>query len=197
MNSQTGIHKKNMSMKSKMNCKKNRYDHEIKLIRVQGDMKGTRRVLNSILCKENGETTSIDCGDAEIDDDFEYFVESIIEINESIPKIDFIGDITPNPNHSFHFRCVSISEVKSHLKKLKNNTDEFFINPKVLLDAMLVIGQQLTSAINESFTTRVFPSALRKATIVPFQKVAGSTNIGDHRPINMLPCVERLIESFY
>lgn len=149
-------------------------------------------VLNSILCKENGEISSIKCDDAtEYDDDIQianefnkYFIGSIIQINERIPNIPFVCITQPNENLSFRFRCVSIAEIECCLKKLKNNTDVFSINPKVLVDA-----------INDSFIEGTFPEALKKSTIIPIQKVAGSINIGDHRPINTLTCIERLIES--
>lgn len=81
------------------------------------------------------------------------------------------------------------------MRELKNNTDEFFINPKVLLDAVFVIGHQLFNIINQSFETGIFPEILKKSTIVPIQKKPGSILINDHRPINTLPCCERLIES--
>lgn len=60
---------------------------------------------------------------------------------------------------------------------------------------MFVIGQQLTSLINESFSTGVFPEALKKSTIIPIHKKPWSIAIEDHRPINLLNVIERLIES--
>lgn len=100
-----------------------------------------------------------------------------------------------NQDLSFQFHGVSITEIKSCLKDFKNNTDNYFLNPKELIDTIFVIGQQLVNIINESFAEGVFPETLKKSTIIPIQKIPGSINIGDHRPINTLPCIERLIES--
>lgn len=173
-----------------------------KLNRVTGDAKGTWRVLNAILEKECCEIIRIKNGSSEMDNDMEiansfnkFFVDSITQLNNSIPLHRFEADIQVNQNISFRFRPVSISEIKSNLKELKNNTDEFFIKPSVLLDAVFVIGVHIANIINESFETGIFPSILKKSTIIPIQKKAGSINIEDHRPINMLPCLERLIES--
>lgn len=159
-------------------------------------------MLNSILCKENGEITRIKIGSTEFNDDLEiasefnkYFINSIVEINESIPFVAFEDDAVLNQNLSFQFHGVSITDIKCCLRELKNNTDEYFLNPKVLLDAIFVIGQQLVSTINDSFSEGVFPDALKKSTIIPIQKIVGSVDISDHRPINTLPCIERLIES--
>lgn len=87
------------------------------------------------------------------------------------------------------------AEIKTCLRELKNNTDEFSINPNVLLDAAFVIGQQLVNIINQSFESGIFPDILKKSTIVPIHKKPGSIQINDHRPIHMLPCCERLSES--
>lgn len=144
-----------------------RYEcNQRKLDRVQGDIKGTRKVLNSILCKESCDITRIKMGCVEYNDDQEianefnkYFINSIVEINESIPHYAFENVMLPNQNLSFQFHCVSITDLKCCLKELKNNTDEYFLNPKVLIDAMFVIGQQLVTTINDSFVEGVFPEA--------------------------------------
>lgn len=173
-----------------------------KLNRVQGNNKATWKVLNSILNKENNEITQIKIDGVNIEEDKEitnqfnaYFINSIVELNQNIPDAQYEDNIAINQDLNFEFSGVSIAEIKTCLRELKNNTDEFFMNPTVLLDAMFVIGQQLANIINQSFDTGIFPDILKKSTIVPIQKKPGSIIINDHRPINMLPCCERLIES--
>lgn len=78
---------------------------------------------------------------------------------------------------------------------MKNNTDEYFINAGVLLDSLHVIGHHVADIINDSFSTGVFPNALKKSTIIPIQKKSGTELINEHRPINTLPVLERLKES--
>ncbi|XP_031638796.1 uncharacterized protein LOC116350927 [Contarinia nasturtii] len=186
--------------KNKIQIKK--YEtNQNKLNRVQGDSKGTWKVLKSILCKDSSEITYIKNGDQTFDDDIdivnkfnEYFVTSIIQLNESIPLRIYVNDIIADEHLSFEFRNVSLSEIKSCIKELKDNTDEFFIKPTVLWDAIFVIGLQLANIINESFTCGIFPEALKQSTILPIQKKSGTVLINEHRPINMLPCIERVIE---
>lgn len=142
-----------------------------RLDRVRGNTKATWQVLNSILNKENSEVISIKCGDIEIEDDLtlanefnKYFIDSIVELNKSIPLHHYEEEeIVNHQNLSFEFRAVTISEIKTCLKELKNNTDEYFLNAAVLLDAMFIIGRQLTSIINESFGTAIFPDTLKKS----------------------------------
>lgn len=154
-------------------------------------------MLNSILCKESSEITHIKSDDQTYDDDFdivnkfnEFFVTSIIRLNESIPPRIYEEDIIVDENEN----SVSITEIKSSLKDLKDNTDEFFLKPSVLLDAVFVIGLQLANIINDSFCNGIFSEALKQSTILPIQIKSGTVLINEHRPKNMLPCIERLIE---
>ena len=64
----------------------------------------------------------------------------------------------------------------------------------MLDDAVFVMGHQIADVIKDSFTSGVFPSSLKKSTIIPIQKKTGTVMINEHRPINMLPCIEKLIE---
>lgn len=181
---------------------KRKYEvNQQKLNRAKGDTKETWRILNSILCKENNEILSVKVGDTEIENDYDianefnqYFINSIIELNTSIPSHDYEEEPIHFPDLSFEFRCVSITEIKTCLYTLKNNTDEYFLNPSVLLDAIFVVGQQLVEIINESFEQGIFPEALKQSKIIPVQKKIGNCEIANHRPINLLPCIERLIE---
>lgn len=77
---------------------------------------------------------------------------------------------------------------------MKNNTDKFNLNAKVLIDCIDLIATPLADIINHSFKSGVFPSALKSATIIPIQKVVNTTLINEFRPINMLPLIEKLIE---
>lgn len=40
----------------------------------------------------------------------------------------------------------------------------------------------------------VFPSLLKQSPVVPIRKVAGTVKLNEYRPINMLPCFEKLME---
>lgn len=183
-------------------CNKKFVCNQKKLNRVKGDMKGTWKVLSSILNKEQNEISSIKINECEIENDLDmakefnnYFINSIVALNEEILKYQYENDIYQRNHPLFNFRGVSISEIKACLKELKNNTDEFFIKPSVLADAVFVIGPQIADVVNQSFESGIFPEALKKSTIIPIQKKCGSIDITNHRPINMLPCFERLLES--
>lgn len=180
------------------------YDtNQNKLNQAKGDTKRTWKVLNSILHKDNNEILTIKDGDNLYENDEiivnkfnEFFVDSIVQLNREIPHIEFehsTASTTAIPVQ-FKFRGVTMSEIKNCCRELKNNTDEYFMNAKVLLDSMIVIGHQVADIINDSFSSGIFPHALKKSTIIPIQKKSGTILINEHRPINMLPVLEKLIE---
>lgn len=168
--------------------------------KVQGDMKGTWKILNSLL---NGEKNGFDFIEKngviindkkEIADEFnKFFVNSVIEVNNSIPDVEYQKE-NMNVNTTFEFKKVSISEVKKFLKEIKSSSDCFNISSSFLSDSMLYIGKILTDLINEMFDVGVVPDILKQSTIVPIQKISGTNKIEEFRPINTLPCIEKLIE---
>lgn len=170
------------------------------LNKVAGDMKGTWKILNNLLNGMNNEVTKIQHGSLTIEDDQEianqfniYFIESVREINTKIP-IEIYEKQRSNSNAIFCFNGVSIREIKKCAKELKNNTDEFNLNSKILLDAIVLIGSQLADIINESLKKGIFPKSLKTSTILPIQKVLNTNSIKEFRPINLLPCLEKMIE---
>lgn len=182
---------------------KNYESNQNKLNQAKGDTKRTWKVLNSILNKENNEILMIKDGDNLYEDDEtivekfnEFFVDSIVQINQEIPHIDFEHSTmsTTSITTQFKFHGVTISEIKNCCRELKNNTDEYFMNARALLDSMNVIAQHIADIINDSLSSGVFPYALKKSTIIPIQKKSGTILINEHRPINMLPVFEKLIE---
>lgn len=169
--------------------------------KVAGNMKGTWKILNSMLNGNKSEVTSINTGsnlienDAEIANSFnKFFVESIRDINARIPNVNYVNTDRSIANESFQFQAISISDIKLCLRDMKQNLDEYNLNAKVLIDCLDLVATPLADIINHSFISGVFPSALKTATIIPIQKVTNTTLINEFRPINMLPCIEKIIE---
>lgn len=190
---------------------KNIYKHKIQakkyentqrqLDRVAGNMKETWKVLNSLLNGNGNEVSSIKSGSTVVENDVDianefnnFFVNSICEINGAIPKMGYVNDLGNICDDTFEFQDVSIRDIKMCLKEMKNNTDEFNMNARNLMDCLYYIATPLADIINHSFRSGVFPSALKSATIIPIQKVVNTALINEFRPINMLPLLERLFE---
>lgn len=115
----------------KATIKRKRYEQMQKqLDKVQGDSKRTWKFLNSIIT-DRDESDSYDtvvlndkvlCDKSEIANEFnKYFVETIRQINESIPSVDQIDIIQHPPprEFGFEFRKVSVSQVDKYLHDME------------------------------------------------------------------------------
>lgn len=127
-----------------------------------------------------------------------YFIETVKQINEAIPSVDNIDRIQHSPSREFRFEFqrVSVSQVDKYLHdmKKKSSKDCFDISVNLLLDGMPLLGEILNNLINDSFESSYFPTVLRQSIIVPIRKVPGTTKMEEFRPINTLPCIEKLME---
>lgn len=180
---------------------KNYENNQQKLDEAKGDMKKTWKVLNNIMNKEFDQISHIKCGDRIIEnhdqmaEEFNnYFIDSINKINTQIEMFEYVENISYESANQFKFKGVSIRSVKNVLKELKNNTDEFYLNKTVIMDAMPLIGTVITNIINDSLTSGKFPEIIKSSVIIPVQKKSGTILINEFRPINMLPCMEKIIE---
>lgn len=181
---------------------KNLYYHT-KLFDAKNDQMRTWRVLKEIVNGTPSENPAeIDfCGELITDEELipdkfnAFFVNSIREIRESIPDghDDFSFDVDDSDRLEFDFKTISLNDVKSSLHRIKSNGDVQFLNKRVMLDAMNVIGSQLVDLINSSLAEG-FPEIWKNSTIVPTQKKSGTVKCEEFRPINMLPTYEKILE---
>ena len=65
---------------------------------------------------------------------------------------------------------------------------------KVIKDCLAVILKPLTSIINASFTSQVYPSLWKKAEIVPIPKASNIDyqQAENNRPISLLPILSKV-----
>ena len=68
------------------------------------------------------------------------------------------------------------------------------ISAKVFKDAFRVLILQLVYLFNLSFSMGVFPDRWKRATIVPLHKEGDKTEVGNYRPVSLLPLPGKLIE---
>ena len=68
------------------------------------------------------------------------------------------------------------------------------ISTRVLKDAFMVVIPQLVYLFNLSFATGIFPDCWKEATVIPLDKGGDKTNVGNFRPVSLLPLPGKLIE---
>ena len=88
------------------------------------------------------------------------------------------------------FRFVGTREVNVVIKGLKNNksicVDE--TSMRVLKDAMVILLVEITQPINECLDRSIMPTQWKVGMVTP------TLNIGDYRPISVLPAPTKIIE---
>ena len=68
------------------------------------------------------------------------------------------------------------------------------ISTKVFKDAFIVIIPQLVYLFNLSFDTGIFPDSWKVATVIPLYKGGDKSNVGNFRPVSLLPIPGKLLE---
>ncbi|KXJ08305.1 putative RNA-directed DNA polymerase from transposon BS [Exaiptasia diaphana] len=96
----------------------------------------------------------------------------------------------------FEFRRVSNSDVRDVIMSMAPNKAPGHdrVPLRVIKDCLSSILPTLTSLINTSFTTSVFPRAWKKAEVVPHPKEGDPEVPGNNRPISLLPALSKVAE---
>lgn len=128
-----------------------------------------------------------------------YFIESVNDINESIPIENDCSSVTSmntNVNVDFFvFQIVSITNIFQALRSIMSNGDCQFLNKNVLFDAMSVIGSQMLDVVNSSLASGIVPKNWKLSILCPIPKINGTMKCDEFRPINMLPTYEKILEA--
>ena len=68
------------------------------------------------------------------------------------------------------------------------------LSSKIVKDAFLVLTLQLVYLLNLSLDTNIFPDKWKEATVVPLYKGGNKLDVGNYRPISLLPLPGKLLE---
>ena len=78
--------------------------------------------------------------------------------------------------------------------KIAKSSGYTHLSSKILKDSFLVLANQLTFLFNLSLSTSVFPEDWKSATIVPLYKGGPTSEVGNYRPVSLLPLPGKLLE---
>ena len=98
---------------------------------------------------------------------------------------------------SFFFKPVTEVELVEICRSLKNtnSTGPDDISPIVIKQIIHVIVKPLVHICNVSFASGIFPSDLKIAKVIPVFKKGDQHLFQNYRPISLLPCFSKLIET--
>ena len=126
-----------------------------------------------------------------------HFVQSVELLVSEIPPIDDNIRFSINTSTTrFSFTDVTYSTVKFYVSDMKKKTYHDNISGKVINDAITNSNFlfSLTSFINQSLSDGIVPNYCKISTVTPIQKVKGSLDVNDLRPINTLCVIGQVLE---
>ena len=100
----------------------------------------------------------------------------------------------PADQPKFELQQVDTNCLAKCLREMCNKKDVDFLSPGILLDAWPIIGDMICDIVNLSLTSSM-PDIWKMATVVPVAKIPQPKLDVDYRPVNMLPTLEKLIET--
>ena len=193
-----------------MKCSRKKYFSD-KLLETKGDVKGTWKVLNSVLGKRSNTTqiNSLVIDNQEITNpedivtDLNKHFTNIAEKNLKESEQDYCR------NDKFHsvldynsklsrsgerFRFVQISDTRNAVSGLKNSKSGT-LPAKFLKDCIAVVASSLSLIFNKSIHLGIYPNNLKIARICPICKGKDSkSNPDNYRPISILSVIARTFE---
>ena len=100
------------------------------------------------------------------------------------------------PRCNFTFNLVNQNDVLAIISKFKPKTSSGFdkISMKLLKRIAPVLSHPLSIAINQSFSTGIFPDLLKLAKVFPLYKKDDATLLTNYRPISLLPVLSKVFE---
>lgn len=103
---------------------------------------------------------------------------------------------SPPPISRFTLREVTPNEVRDIIDSLSNTTsrDIYGLQTEVIKCIKNLIIMPLTDLINACFREGTFPSALKKALVIPLYKKGNHNDVASYRPISILPIISKIIE---
>lgn len=132
-----------------------------------------------------------------------FFTEVAHNIVKNLPSKNnnssyaFLNNSRKSPINSFYFEHTTDSEVIHHILSLKNSTsrDTYGLNAQVIKHISLIVSKPLSHLINRCVDEEVFPRCLKIAKTVALFKKGDSDEIGNYRPISILPIFSKIFES--
>lgn len=182
---------------------KKAYSMKIKFIEVKNDQikmwKMLKKLMENKKMKTNGEIEFDKVkynNDDEISEKFNaYFVNSVIKINELIPRKESNESFLKYRTEEFKFKMTNLNEIMMMAKELMRKVNKTELcNAKVWYDSLDYTGFFIKEVINESLKSGYFPERWKTAVVVPIPKIKNTKDSTQFRPINMMRNDEKIME---
>ena len=131
-----------------------------------------------------------------------YFIDKILKIRENfkitdVDPIHILSALIPRTSNNFIIPPITVQQTQNIIKKLKNSssTGHDDINNKIIKKISKEISPHIAHLINLIILKGKIPEIFKISRILPLSKPEKSVNsIESYRPINNLPCIEKIFE---
>ena len=125
-----------------------------------------------------------------------FFVQSIQDINKSIPRRPFVLDYYSMSVPEWkEFTCTNEKELIDIIKGIRTKSGINNVNKSVVLSSFSVYGAELTSLFNKSLCEGVFPDAIKTTVVCPIPKIKNTCKIEEMRPINNAEVLDKILQT--
>jgi len=109
---------------------------------------------------------------------------------------NYLNALTKDVNSIFQFKPISRTEIINIIKKMEGKSSCGYdnISTKLIKPINHLIAEPLSTLINESLKTGIFPDQLKIAKMLPIYKKNDRTLLSNYRPISLLPCFSKIYE---
>ncbi|XP_039300576.1 uncharacterized protein LOC120355896, partial [Nilaparvata lugens] len=153
-------------------------------------LQGSSVVREGSAC-DNGEQSFVVVGAADNDNIAQSNVtaQNLLELNTVFSSVQ--------DKPIFNFHEVSPTEILNVVRSLKSSAsvDIYGFSSNVLKKIIEHILSPLTYCINRCLRDGVFPEALKVSRVVPVYKKGSKVDPGSYRPISLVPCFSKVIET--
>ena len=134
-----------------------------------------------------------------------FFKDKVENIRKHLPtsKIDpifFLNQVFQKNENKFTIPYITIEKTKKIINNLNssNSTGHDNLSSKTLKKIKNQIAPHITHLINAIIRTSVYPDIYKLSRILPLCKPGmDPIQLSSYRPINNLPCIEKIIEEYF
>lgn len=187
----------------KLNYEKKKYFCE-QIENAKFDSKLMWKVLKNLVQFENKNKSDCfenlnfnDDGQKKLSDSFnKFFVQSVIEICDSIQNVNNVDDnIEICDTVLSKFNEINMDDLRNIVNNLKNkNSSTDGVTVAAIKHTFDTCGNELLNIINKSISKGQFPEGWKTSMVIPVPKVSSPKTPVEYRPINMLPIYEKILE---
>ena len=171
------------------------------------DSKKTWNIINSVIGKTNKKTSlpvklnkdGIEYTEPQLIANIlnKHFAEIGKNSNKKIDYKKIDSYLTNAPQkHSMVLYPTDVAEISLIIKEMKNQNSEGAdqIPMNILKKINPIISPIINYLINKSINLGIYPNCLKVAKIIPLFKAGNASDPGNHRPISILPAINKIFE---